>query len=125
MSIHSAIQTKLPSKNMVGRITGSIKAANPLSDLEIRRNLLIIQGKMTAHGRERINMGVGGTVIDDDAKNVTSQYGCCSSRQMVLIAMRRTHTANKSENPRIRLRRREVGAVNPTNTDGARDDNNK
>ena len=39
---------------------------------------------------------------DDDAKNVTWQKGCCSSRQTVLTAISRTHSAKSAENPRMR-----------------------
>src|SRR5580704_14266225 len=41
---------------------------------------------------------------------------------MVLIAIKRTQTEKRSEKPKIRLRRRVVGAVNPVRTNGQIDE---
>jgi hypothetical protein len=65
---------------------------------------------------------IAGGRSDKGTKNVIWQYDCCSSLHTVLMAIRRTQVAKRSEKPNMRQRRRVVGAVNPMRMDGTIDE---
>src|ERR1700722_6735945 len=121
-SAHSIIQYKLPANSAGLKIQGRKAFATPRSDFEIPRKYCITDGSTRAFGTASSRTYAGGVGSDEDAKKVIWQYDCCFSLQTVLIAISRTHTAKRSENPRMRRRRRALGAVNPVRTKGIIDD---
>jgi hypothetical protein len=93
----------------------------PLKDADIERNRLMIEEAPSAAGRARMATRSGGVGREEEEKNVTLQYGCCSSRHTVLEPINRMQVAKSPLNPRIRYRSFEVGAVKPTMTKGTTD----
>jgi len=113
-SAHSMYQKSEPAINDGRTMTCKFVPATPTSDFVIRSMRWITHGMtMPAIGRAKTRTRVGGEGKEDEAKNVMWQYGCCSSLHTVLMEINRTHTKKRAENPKIRRRRWDVGAVIP------------
>ncbi|KAK2464585.1 hypothetical protein APHAL10511_003374 [Amanita phalloides] len=111
-STHSAIQNTVPEIKDGVTTPVTTSGATPPFDLVAPSTRRTTAGTaMPTTGSTSTLTRRGGSGLDEEAKNVAWQYGCCSSLHTVLTDISRTQTSTTTDQPTIRRRRAGVGAV--------------